>query len=96
MFIMQRIQCEMYKQNRIKKINKKNFGIIPFNLVNKHINIWNIFFYMDNEQQIKKEYDNISNKLLSENPVCKLSGEEFSPIFTNRRENFEAASNRLF
>ena len=35
---------------------------------------------MDNEQQIKKEYDNISNKLLSENPVCELSGEEFSPI----------------
>lgn len=39
-----------------------------------------LFNYMDNEQQIKKEFDNISNKLLSENPVCKLSGEEFSPI----------------
>ena len=35
---------------------------------------------MDKEQQLKKEYYKISNKLLSENPVCELSGNEFSPI----------------
>ena len=35
---------------------------------------------MGKEQQLKKEYDKISNKLLSEKPVCELSGKEFSPI----------------